>query len=61
MDTPIIGNAFYLPHRPGIQEIGESTKVRIVFDAQARSITSNHCLSLNDVMEVRSALQMFGC
>ena len=41
---------FYLPHKPVIRESAESTKVRIVFDASAK--TKNNVQSLNDCLEI---------
>ena len=38
-----------------IQEMAESTNTRIAFDALARE--NNHCLSLNNVLEVECAQQ----
>ena len=47
MDNLIRGNSTYLLHKAVIREMGENTRVRILFDASARE--HNHCLSLNEV------------
>ena len=49
------GREFYLPHKPVVRESAESTKVRIVYDASAK--TSDDSLSLNDCLETGPALQ----
>lgn len=49
------GPEFYLPHKPVIRETAESTKLRIVYDASARTDTQS--LSLNDCLETGPPLQ----
>ena len=46
---------FYIPHKPVIRESAESTKLRIVFDASARS--NEKSPSLNDCLETGPSLQ----
>ena len=41
-----VGREFYIPHKPVVRESEESTKLRIVFDASARS--NERSPSLND-------------
>ena len=50
-----VGREFYIPHKPVIRESAESTKLRIVFDASARS--NEKSPSLNDCLETGPALQ----
>ena len=50
-----VGREFYLPHKPVIRESAESTKLRIVFDASARS--NEKSPSLNDCLETGPPLQ----
>ena len=45
----------YIPHKPVVRESAESTKLRIVFDASARS--NERSLSLNDCLETGPRLQ----
>ena len=49
VDHEPTGKAFYLPHKPVIRELAETTKIRIVFDASAK--TSSSAASLNDCLE----------
>ena len=45
---------FFLPHRPVIRENAESTKLRIVYDASAKSEPGyylNNCLKKGDILE----------
>ncbi|XP_065070928.1 uncharacterized protein LOC135695688 [Rhopilema esculentum] len=49
VDQEPTGRAFYLPHKPVIRESAETTKIRIVFDASAK--TSSNAASLNDCLE----------
>lgn len=49
VDHEPTGKAFYLPHKPVIRESAETTKIRIVFDASAK--TSSSAASLNDCLE----------
>lgn len=49
------GKEFYIPHKPVIRENAESTKMRIVYDASARSNVTSP--SLNDCLETGPALQ----
>ena len=48
---------FYMPHRAVIRESAESTKLRIVYDASAK--TNNSTFSLNDCLETGPTLQKF--
>ena len=50
-----VGREFYIPHKPVIRESAESTKLRIVFDASARS--NEKSPSLNDCLETGPSLQ----
>ena len=50
-----VGREFYIPHKPVIRESAESTKLRIVFDASARS--NEKSPSLNDCLETGPPLQ----
>ena len=45
---------FFLPHRPVIRQNAESTKLRIVYDASAKSESG---YSLNDYLEKGQSLQ----
>ena len=45
---------FFLPHRPVIRQNAESTKLRVVYDASAKSDSG---YSLNDCLEKRPSLQ----
>lgn len=47
-------HTFYLPHLPVIRENSSTTKVRVVFDASAKSTSG---LSLNDTMRVGPTIQ----
>ena len=49
------GRELYLPHRPVIRLFVERTKLRIIFDASAK--TSNNTVSLNDCYETCPPLQ----
>ena len=51
----ITGPVFYMPHKPVVKDLAESTKVRIVFDASARENAQS--ASLNDSIEVGPPLQ----
>ena len=46
---------YYIPHKPVISENAESTKMRIVYDASAKSNCSSP--SLNECLETGAALQ----
>ena len=46
---------YYIPHKPVISENAESTKMRIVYDASAKSNCSSP--SLNECLETDAALQ----
>ena len=50
-----VGREFYIPHKPVVREAAESTKLRIVFDASARS--NERSPSLNDCLETGPPLQ----
>ena len=50
-----VGREFYIPHKPVVREAAESTKLRIVFDASARS--NERSPSLNDCLEMGPPLQ----
>ena len=48
-DGPCVGDReFYIPHKPVVQATAESTKLRIVYDASARTFDGapslNNCL-----------------
>ena len=45
-----VGREFYIPHKPVVRESAESTKLRIVFDAPARS--NERSPPLNDCLEM---------
>ncbi|XP_013179004.1 PREDICTED: uncharacterized protein LOC106126085 [Papilio xuthus] len=47
-------NSFFLPHHPVIREKSESTKLRVVFDASARSTSG---LSVNDLQMIGPTIQ----
>ena len=49
------GKEYYLPHKPVIRENAESTKMRIVYDASAKSNCSSPLL--NRCLETGPALQ----
>ena len=49
------GKGYYLPHEPVIRENAESTKMRIVYDASAKSNCSSPLL--NKCLETGPALQ----
>ena len=49
------GREFYIPHKPVVRELAESTKTRIVYDASARA--SDNTPSLNDCLETGPPLQ----
>ena len=49
------GKEYYIPHKPVIRENAESTKMRIVYDASAKSNCSSP--SLNECLETGTALQ----
>ena len=57
VDKSILTNIseFYLPHTPLVRENGESTKIRIVYDASARA--DNQSKSLNEYSETGPNLQ----
>ena len=46
---------FYIPHKPVIKETAETTKLRIVYDASAK--TNEAVMSLNDCLETGPPLQ----
>ena len=46
---------FYLPHRPVIRELAETTKLRIVYDASSKP--TKNSASLNDCLETGPSLQ----
>ena len=54
-----VGGEFYIPHKPVIREAAESTKLRIEFDASARSTEKSP--SLNDRLETGPPLQNLLC
>ena len=49
------GKEYYIPHKPVIRESAESTKMRIVYDASAKSACSSP--SLNEYLETGPELQ----
>eukprot|EP00794_Sanderia_malayensis_P016265 gene16265-biopygen13818 len=49
------GKEFYIPHKPVVRELAESTKTRIVYDASARA--NDNAPSLNDCLETGPPLQ----
>ena len=49
------GREFYMPHKPVLRESAESTKLRIVYDASARTYESAH--ALNVCLEIGPPLQ----
>ena len=49
------GRECYIPHKPAIRKNAESTKMRVVYDASAKSNCSRP--SLNECLETGSALQ----
>ncbi len=50
-----VGKVFYLPHKPVVRKMAETTKVRIVYDASAKATTN--APSLNDCLETGPSLQ----
>lgn len=54
LPPPLPTNAYVLPHHPVIKETSESTKLRVVFDASARTTTG---LSVNDLQYAGPILQ----
>ena len=50
------GREFYIPHKPAIRKNAGSTKMRIVYDASAKSNCSSP--SLNECLETGPALQI---
>ena len=48
-------NEYYIPHKAVVTEAAETTKVRIVYDASAKSNSKN--LSLNECLETGPPLQ----
>ena len=46
---------FYLPHRPVIRELAETTKLRIVYDASSKPTKIS--ASLNGCLETGPSLQ----
>lgn len=53
--SKVIGKEFYLPHRVVLREHAESTKLRVVYDASAR--TNSGAPSLNDCLHTGTLLQ----
>ena len=53
--TPDANKEFYLPHKPVLREGAEMTKLRVVYDASAKS--SRESPSLNERLEKGPALQ----
>jgi len=49
------GRELYIPHKPVVRESAGSTKLRIIFDASARS--NEKSPSLNDCLETGLPLQ----
>ena len=49
------GKKFYIPHKPVVTESADSTKVRVVYDASAR--TYGQAPSLNECLENGPPLQ----
>ena len=54
-DKEPVGREFYIPHKAVVRDAAESTKVRIVFDASAK--TSSASVSLNECLETGPPLQ----
>ena len=54
-DEPEGDHVFYMPHKPVIRELAETTKMRIVYDASARE--NQKSPSLNDCRHVGPPLQ----
>lgn len=50
----MVRREFYIPHKPVVREIAESTKLRIVYDASARA--HDNAPSLNDCLHAGSPL-----
>ena len=48
-DKEPVGREFYIPHKAVVRDAAESTKVRIVFDASAK--TSSSSVSMNEFLE----------
>ena len=54
-EEPTGKHTFYMPHKPVIRELAETTKMRIVYDASARE--NYQSPSLNDCLHVGPPLQ----
>ena len=54
-DLPIVGNEFYIPHKPVVRPSAESSKLRIVYDASARAY--DDVPSLNECLHTGPQLQ----
>ena len=54
-EEPTGKHTFYMPHKPVIRELAETTKMRIVFDASARGSyqlpSSNDCLHVGPLLQ----------
>ena len=50
-----VDKVLYLPHRPVIRELAETTKVRIIYEASSKP--TKNSASLNDFLEVAPPLQ----
>ncbi|XP_046976528.1 uncharacterized protein LOC124542643 [Vanessa cardui] len=55
LDSPTLNLCYYLPHHPVFKENSETTKIRVVLDASAR--TSSSGVSVNDLQMVGPQIQ----
>ncbi|XP_047546049.1 uncharacterized protein LOC125077958 [Vanessa atalanta] len=54
LDSPTLNLCYHLPHHPVFKENSESTKIRVVFDASARTSSG---VSVNDIQMVGPQIQ----